>query len=324
MARIDTHWYRASSWLWLLSPLSLLFYLLTGIRRRLYRLGVLQVVTFSTPVIIVGNITVGGSGKTPLVTYLVELLRRHGYQPGLVSRGYGGKAGTWLQAVTAESDTTVVGDEAVLLSRRCNCPMVVGPDRAAAVEQLLREHDVDVVISDDGMQHYRLGRDIEIAVIDGERRLGNGLCLPAGPLRETKRRLRSVDFVVSNGVARTGEWPMQLLPGEPRSLEDERTRPLMDFLREKVHAVAAIGNPERFFQTLCDAGLSIIKHPYADHHVFVAELEFADELSVMMTEKDAVKYFSFANARHWYLPVDARLDDEFSRQLLERLERLRG
>ncbi len=325
MAGIDTHWYRRSGWLWLLWPVSLLFCLLVSIRRTLYRLGLLTIHRFPVPLIVVGNITVGGSGKTPLVTFLVELLRAQGYKPGVVSRGYGGQAQSWPQEVTANSSAVQVGDEAVLLSRRCHCPMVVGPDRVVAVDQLLRDHEVDVVISDDGMQHYRMGRDIEIAVLDGERRLANGLCLPAGPLRERAGRMNSVDFVVTNGQARFREWPMSLQPGEVQSLVGEASRPLASFTDQTVHAVAAIGNPGRFFNTLRGAGLTITEHPFADHHPFAArELEFTGDAPVMMTEKDAVKYIPYATARHWYLPVSAVLDDDFSRQLLERLERLRG
>ncbi len=322
MARIDSHWYRGSWWLWLLLPLSGLFWLLSGVRRALYRAGVLRTYRFAVPLIVVGNITVGGSGKTPLVTYLVELLRQRGYRPGVVSRGYGGEASVWPQSVNRDSEARLVGDEALLLARRCGCPMVVGPDRVAAVKQLLRDHEVDVVISDDGMQHYRMGRDIEIAVIDGKRRLGNGLFLPAGPLREGAGRLRKVDFVVANGEARAGEWAMRLEPGEAHALRGDKTRPLDDFSTEPLHAAAATGNPARFFDTLHVAGLSFTEHSFPDHHPFTAgELDFADGAAVMMTEKDAVKYFSYADARHWYLPVTAHLDEQFSRLLLERLER---
>ena len=325
MRGIDTHWYRGSWWLWLLLPLSLLFCLLVSVRRALYQFGFLKSVSFPVPLLVVGNITVGGSGKTPLVTWLVELLRERGYKPGVVRRGYGGEAESWPQSVNASSDALQVGDEAVLLSRRCNCPMVVGPDRVAAVEQLLRDNDVDVVLSDDGMQHYRMGRDIEIAVLDGERRLGNGFCLPAGPLRETRHRLKGVDFIVTNGESRVGEWAMTLQPGEARSLLNEESVPISSFVDKTLHAVAAIGNPGRFFQTLRNAGLTITEHPFTDHHPFTeGELEFEGDGVVIMTEKDAVKYFAYANARHWYLPVSAKLDDEFSRQLLERLEKHRG
>ncbi|MEN8170967.1 MAG: tetraacyldisaccharide 4'-kinase [Pseudomonadota bacterium] len=325
MARIDSYWYRGSLWLWLLSPLSLLFCLLVILRRSFYRIGLLPTVSFSVPVVVVGNITVGGSGKTPLVTFLIELLREQGYKPGVVSRGYGGHAESWPQSVTSESDAATVGDEALLLLRRCDCPMVVGPDRVAAVEQLIRDYDIDVVISDDGLQHYRMGRDIEIAVLDGERRLANGLCLPAGPLREGRGRLKTVDFIVTNGTARAGEWGMQLLAGDVRSLVNERSRTLAAFVDKPLHAVAAIGNPGRFYRTLQSAGLSLIEHSFVDHHPFAkGELDFDDGLAVMMTEKDAVKYFPYANERHWYLPVTAKLDDEFSRLLLERLEKLHG
>ena len=325
MAGIDTHWYRASRWLWLLLPVSLLFCSLVMLRQLCYRLGILKVTRFSVPLIVVGNITVGGSGKTPLVAWLVAWLRAHGYRPGIVSRGYGGKAASWPQNVTPDSDASQVGDEALLLARRCGCPMMVGPQRVAAVEQLLREHQVDVVISDDGMQHYRMGRDLEIAVLDGERRLGNGLCLPAGPLREPPARLQKVDFIVTNGRARAGEWGMTLQPGEVQSLSGAGPRSLSDFAGHKVHAVAAIGNPERFFNTLRHVGLTIIEHPFPDHHPFEkGELDYGDSAPVIMTEKDAVKYFPYATAHHWYLPVSAILEDEFSRQLLERLERTRG
>jgi tetraacyldisaccharide 4'-kinase len=325
VAAIDTHWYRGTPWLWLLSPLSLLFCLLVFIRRTLYRLHILHSTKFAVPVIVVGNITVGGSGKTPLVAYLVELLRGAGYRPGVVSRGYGGKATSWPQAVSADSDASLVGDEALLLSRRCHCPIVVGPDRVAAIAQLLRDHDVDVVISDDGMQHYRMGRDIEIAVLDGERRLGNGLCLPAGPLREARGRLKSVDFIVANGPARGGEWAMQLQAGEACAMVGEGSRALSTFAAGRLHAVAGIGNPERFFRTLRSAGVSISEHPFPDHYPYQrGELDFSDDDLVIMTEKDAVKYFHYANARHWYLPVSAEIDDEFSRRLLERLESFHG
>lgn len=325
MKRLDAYWYEGNVWLWLLWPVSLLFCLIALLRRTLYRLGLLRTVHFDVPLIVVGNITVGGSGKTPLVLWLADFLRQHGYRPGLVSRGYGGKAQVWPHAVTAESDAALVGDEALLLARRSGCPMVVGPDRAAAVARLLSDTEVDVVISDDGMQHYRMGRDLEVAVLDGERRLGNGLCLPAGPLREGKGRLRRCDFVVTNGKADAGEWAMSLIPGAARHLCDDQQRELATFTDSTVHAVAGIGNPGRFFAMLRSAGLSVTEHPFADHHPYQhGELEFADGASVLMTEKDAVKYFDFADTRHWYLPVEACLPEAFGAQLLARLEKRDG
>ncbi|MCC9002187.1 MAG: tetraacyldisaccharide 4'-kinase, partial [Candidatus Competibacter sp.] len=194
----------------LLWPLSLLFGLVARIRRFLYRNNVLKSVGLSVPVIVVGNISVGGTGKTPLVAQLVELLRDAGYKPGVVGRGYGGQSTQWPRSVMADSDPVQVGDEPVLLARRCRCPVVVGPDRVVAAQLLYETYDCNVIISDDGLQHYRLRRDIEIAVVDGFRRFGNAACLPAGPLREPPSRLREVDFVVSNGAARGQEYLMSL------------------------------------------------------------------------------------------------------------------
>lgn len=299
--------------------------MLVVLRRWLYRLGILHSESVAVPVIIVGNITVGGSGKTPLVLWLAELLRQRGYRPGLISRGYGGAAASWPQTVSADSDPRLVGDEALLLARRSACPMVVGPDRVAAARQLLAEHDVNIILSDDGMQHYRLARDIEIAVLDGQRRLANGLCLPAGPLREPGARLRSVDFVIANGHGAVGEWSMQLEAGEAVALDGGERRPVSTFTGEPVHAVAGIGNPRRFFDTLRGLGLEPIEHAFPDHHPYrKGELDFSDTAPVLMTEKDAVKYLDYAGDRHWYLPVTARLSDQFGERLLAALEKVDG
>jgi len=323
--RLDHYWYRRSRWLLLLWPLSWLFCLLVVLRRRLYRTGLLKSHRLPVPVLVAGNITVGGSGKTPLVLWLADYLRQQGYRPGLVSRGYGGKAGQWPQTVTPKSEPSLVGDEALLLVRRSGCPMVVGPDRVAAARQLLAGQDVDVIIADDGLQHYRLQRDIEIAVLDGERRLANGLCLPAGPLREPASRLAEVDFVVSNGAAQPGEWPMRLRGETAVALQGGGRRPLSAFAGTVVHAVAGIGHPARFFDALRQQGLEIIPHPYPDHHPYTGgELEYTDEAPVLMTEKDAVKYLDYATERHWYVPVTATLPDEFAWQLIAALEKLDG
>ena len=325
MKRIDEHWYRGSLWLWLLWPLSILFCLLVMVRRLFYRIGILRGERAGVPVIVVGNITVGGSGKTPLVLWLAEYLRQHGYRPGLISRGYGGQATHWPQSVSAESDPREVGDEALLLARRSGCPMVVGPDRVAAARQLLAEHDVNIIISDDGMQHYRLARDIEIAVLDGERRLGNRLCLPAGPLREPGSRLKSVDYIVTNGAGQEGEWAMQLEATKAVSLRDGERKPILELSSGPVHAVAGIGNPTRFFNTLRVLGLEPIEHAFPDHHPYrEGELDFNDAIPVLMTEKDAVKYLDYAGERHWYLPVNASLPAEFGERLLAALENAHG
>lgn len=322
---LSERWYRGSPLLCLLWPVSWIFCVLVSIRRSLYRCGLLRVWQPPVPLIVAGNITVGGSGKTPLVLWLAGFLRSRGYRPGLVSRGYGGQAACWPQTVGIDADPAVVGDEAVLLARRSHCPMVVGPDRVAAVQQLLADHDVDIVIADDGMQHYRLGRTLEIAVLDGQRRLGNGWCLPAGPLREPGKRLRSVDLVVVNGEGRDGEWSMQLVPAALQSLHGGEAKPLSDWAGRQVHAVAGIGHPQRFFAGLREAGLILHEHVFPDHYPYRdGELDFSDGLPVLMTEKDAVKYRPYARENHWYLPVDAHLSEEFARQLMLLLENKDG
>ncbi len=256
---------------------------------------------------------------------MAAFLRGQGYRPGLVSRGYGGQAAHWPQSVDAKSDPREVGDEALLLARRSGCPMVVGPDRVAASRELLERYNVNVIISDDGMQHYHLARDIEIAVLDGERRLANGLCLPAGPLREPAGRLKSVDFIVSNGQAREGEWAMRLEAGNVVSLHDGESRPAAGLFNGAVHAVAGIGNPARFFHTLRTLGVEPVEHAFPDHHPYrKGELDFNDTLPVLMTEKDAVKYLDYAGERHWYLPVDAHLPVEFGERVLAALENAHG
>lgn len=326
MNGLESHWYRTTPLTLLLLPLSWLFCAVALARRWAYRSGLLKTVRLPVPVIVVGNISVGGTGKTPMVAWLVALLRKAGYRPGIISRGYGGGADHWPQPVRADSDPSQVGDEAVLLARRCRCPMAVGPDRPAAARALLQDADCDIIISDDGLQHYRLERDVEIAVVDGVRRFGNGHCLPAGPLREPVRRLRSVDVVIANGSAGAREYAMELRPASLCNLlHDEQTRPLQQFAGQSVHAVAGIGNPRRFFELLTRHGLAVIEHPFADHHPFCAgDLDFGDELPVLMTEKDAVKCQAFAKAHHWCLPVDAQLDERVSQILLRLIGKTYG
>ena len=270
--------------------------------------------------VVVGNITTGGTGKTPLVVWLVNRLKTQGYRPGIVSRGFQGKATEWPQVVGLGSDPAMVGDEPVLLAHRTQCPIVVAPNRVAAAKKLLADFDCDVVISDDGLQHYAMARDIEIAVVDGIRHFGNRLCLPAGPLREPLRRLDQVDFIVCNGANEPGWFAMQLAPDEVINVADPSQRLSLEACREREwQAVAGIGNPERFFLQLEHLGLNIHGHPYPDHHAFSKpDIEFG-AVSVMMTEKDAVKCRGFADQRHWYLPVTAQLSEGFEGALLERL-----
>lgn len=305
-------------------PLAGLFFLLSSLRRCLYAVGVKRSYTLPVPVIVVGNITVGGTGKTPLVVWLVKLLRRAGYKPGIISRGYGGEAQRWPQQVRADSDPRMVGDEPVLLARQCGCPLVAGPDRVKAAQALLEHADCDVVISDDGLQHYRLKRDIELVVIDGARRFGNGRLLPAGPLRELPTRLSSVDFVINNGgpLAHNGEVLMRLAQADARNIVQAQTRrPLQAFTNETVHAVAGIGHPQRFFDALSSQGLKLKEHAFDDHYHFGAnDFAFDDESPVLMTEKDAVKCGRFAKPHWWWVPVEASLNESFAVQLLARLK----
>lgn len=325
MRNLVEQWYSPRAPLWLL-PLSWLFSLLVRLRRLAYRSGVFRSERLPVPVIVIGNISVGGAGKTPLVVWLVKQLQLAGYRPGIITRGYGGQAQQWPQQVTPESDPVMVGDEPVLLAQRCGCHIVAAPDRVAAARALLQNSACDIVISDDGLQHYRLQRDVEIVVVDGARRFGNGHLLPAGPLREPLSRLQQVDHVVANGAAQSGEVKMQLVPGRLISLSDDnRSAALAEFHGQQVHAVAGIGNPGRFFELLKNSGLSVIEHPFPDHHGFAAgDLSFGDDLPVLMTEKDAVKCRPYADGRMWYLPVEAQLDESFARSLMQRIKNLTG
>ena len=322
MKRLDHYWYTRSPWLLLLTPLSLLYRGIIGVRRFAYRAGIMRSTRVSLPVIVVGNITVGGTGKTPLVVWMAGYLREQGYTPGIVSRGYGGTANHWPQQVRADSDPAVVGDEAVLLAATTGCPMAVAPDRVAAARALADQGDCDVIISDDGLQHYALLRDIEIAVIDGVRRFGNGHLLPAGPLREPEKRLQEVDLVVVNGLGGSDEHRMILQQGDAHNLQDpDRTCPLQAFGSQPVHAVAGIGHPDRFFRSLQQAGLQFDSHAYPDHHAFrPGDIRFGDGRPVIMTEKDAVKCRHFASQNDWYVPVEANLSEAFRDRLDALLE----
>nr|WP_246599009.1 tetraacyldisaccharide 4'-kinase [Methylogaea oryzae] len=321
-AYAERRWYGDKPPVWLL-PLAGVYRGVAETKRRLYGAGLLRGERLPVPVVVVGNISVGGVGKTPLTAWIVEFLRNAGYRPGVVSRGYGGKAQSWPQRVTADSDPALVGDEPVLIARRCGCPLAVAPRRAEAAKLLLA--DCDVIVADDGLQHYKLARDVEIAVVDGARRHGNGACLPAGPLREPVARLDSVDLVVCNGAAAPGEFAMTLQGDTALNLADGSRRPLAEF-DGPLHALAGIGNPRRFFDHLRRAGLILDERPLPDHHAFsAADLEFGDERPVLMTEKDAVKCAALADARHWCVPVQAELDPAFGPQLLQLLqEKTRG
>ncbi|HUQ26174.1 MAG TPA: tetraacyldisaccharide 4'-kinase [Burkholderiales bacterium] len=312
------HWLRRGAVAWLLWPASLIFGVLLLARRFLYLIRVFKSVHPGIPVIIVGNLTVGGTGKTPLVIWLAEFLAKNGWSPGVVSRGYGGTV-TAPRAATVASDPAEVGDEPILISRRSGCPVWVGPDRVEVAAVLRREAPkVDILILDDGLQHYRIRRDLEIAVVDA-RGFGNGFLLPAGPLREPRWRLKTVDRVVENGKT------MHLEGETVHRMSDARDRqPLNAFAGQKVHAVAGIGDPNRFFLQLGKAGIKVVPHPFPDHHPFVpADLDFGDQAPVMMTEKDAVKLRAAARPNWWVLPVTAKPDPAFGAWLLGRLDERR-
>ena len=311
-------WYEPSPLGALLAPLGWAVALFTVLRRGAYRAGMRRSRQVGCPIVVVGNLSAGGTGKTPLVIAIAKLLARRGLRVGVVCRGYRGSASRWPRQVRSDSDPNRVGDEAVLLARRTGGPVAAGPNRIAAARILFRRAKCDVILSDDGLQHLRLARDVEIVVVDGVRRHGNGRCMPAGPLREPLGRLASVDLVVVNGAARSGELEMQLVAGDAVSLVDAgQTRPLDSFRGAPVHAVCAIGHAERFFRTLEAHGVTIVRHPFPDHHPFrEAEIRFPDVAPVLMTEKDAVKCERFADARHWYVPVEAVLSSELEARLL--------
>lgn len=312
------HWYQSRiTWLGaILLPLSWLFYVIVKIRYWCYQIKIKQSYRMPVPVIVVGNITVGGTGKTPLVIWLANFLREKGYQPGVVSRGVGGIKHAMPQLVLSSSDVADVGDEAMLLAKNAGCPVVIAIDRVAAAQELLKNHDCNIIISDDGLQHYRLQRDLEIVVVDKMRGFGNKQLLPAGPLREPLTRLQQVNIVAYNGS------DLQLHGDTLVSVRDDnKTLPLTSLRNASVHAVAAIGNPKRFFTLLRQFGLTVIEHIFPDHyHYQKKDIHFEDNLSIIMTEKDAVKCHQFANEQAWYLPVNVTLDPLWQASLWKKIQ----
>lgn len=307
-----------------LSPLGWLYRLLLACRRGAYAVGLRSAARVDAPVIVVGNLTVGGAGKTPLVAWLAQYLKARGRRPAILSRGYGGAPGRQVRWVDAAADPARVGDEPVLLARRTACPVLTSPRRADAARAALRRGDCDILLCDDGLQHAALARDVEIVVVDGRRRFGNGRCLPAGPLREPLSRLRSVDLVVARGAAAAGEFLMEYRALPVRSLDEREERPLASFRGRAAHAVAGIGHPEQFFAMLRQNGITITEHAFPDHHRFRrSDLEFGDAAAVLMTEKDAVKCRRYPLRNAWYVPIEAALPGAFERRLAQLLERAR-
>lgn len=308
MRLIERLWYQPSILAYLLWPLSLIYRAMVTCRRWAYRLGLCRQQQFTLPVIIVGNVTVGGTGKTPCVIALAQLLQQHGLKPAIVSRGYGGRSDHYPQVVHRDSDPRQVGDEPVVMARKLSCSVVVDPQRVRAVHYCLANTDCNVIISDDGLQHYALGRRVEIALIDGQRLLGNAWCLPAGPCREPASRLASVDVCLFNGGEHDPQQQLTYLSTELVNCHNGQRSELTQWQGRRVHAVAGIGNPQRFFQTLREAGVDVIEHAFADHHAFSAtDLAFNDELPILMTEKDAVKCHTFASESCYYLDLHCEL-----------------
>lgn len=326
MAWLEQHWQRLTPVSALLYPLSLMFRGAITVRRAAYSTHLAKTVRLPVPVVVVGNITVGGTGKTPLVLWVADFLAQNGMRPGIISRGYGSAVHA-AREVLPTAGPASVGDEPLLLAQRSNCPVWIGADRVAAARGLIDANpDCNVIVSDDGLQHYRLGRKVEIAVIDGARGLGNGLLLPAGPLREPPSRLREVDAVVIHGAPRPIDRKknavnMRLEGREFRSLlNPEHVVGPEHFQGQRVHAVAGIGHPPRFFAHLEALGLTFEAHAFPDHHAYTGhDFAFADADVVLMTEKDAVKCASFASEKHWALRVDAVPDPQLGELILKKL-----
>lgn len=333
--RITRAWNHNSRWLLCLIPLSWLFAALSA-PRRVYLQGKYQGHRFSAPVVIVGNITVGGSGKTPLIISLITALKERGFSPGVVSRGYAGCASSYPLSVTADTAVSESGDEPLLIATLTGCPMVVDANRTAAVRYLLGHFDCDVVLCDDGLQHYRLHRDIEMIVVDGQRGLGNSRLLPAGPLRERPQRLKQADFVVVNGgsekslfsdpnIASVVVQAMSVRPTYFTHLQSGRRETveawLASYVDTAVHAVAAIGNPQRFADTLSGMGLSVTLQSFDDHQALTAaDLTFTDDLAVIVTAKDAIKLSGQVANNIWSLDVEADIAPAFIDKLAKKLQ----
>ena len=299
----------------LLLPLSCLYYLATALRRTLYRLGILKTYKAPVPVIIVGSIVTGGTGKTPFTIALVNALKHQGYKPGILTRGYKGRANTYPLIMQITTPVRECGDEAALLKKHTDCPVYVDPNRTRSLKAMLKNERIDIIVCDDGLQHYALARDIEIVLLDSERQLGNGWCLPSGPLREPLSRCHAADFIVCKGkpIAELSPWAFEL---EAQTLVNCKNssieKPLNHFENKSVDALAAIANPDSFFKSLESVGMQIKKHTFPDHFSLKKEhFEQFDQLPLVMTEKDAVKYRSNARDDWWYLAVNVKITDDF-------------
>ncbi len=317
-------WYGNSRFAVVLSPLTSIFLFLSRIRKWKQSLSKSK---FTVPVIVVGNITVGGTGKTPMVITLMNNLKQMGYAPGVASRGYGGSL-TQITLINESHSASVAGDEPVMIFRNTQCPVVVSQNRPDAIKKLINVHHCNVVICDDGLQDYRFEHDVEIAMVDGERVFGNGRLLPAGPLRESISRLNNVDFIVttSKSLPTVSQDCMHLQIDECRQLNNpQNKRRIEQFKGKLVHAVAGIGNPHRFFSHLTSLGLNVMEHPFRDHAQYSLEdFNFSEQYPILMTEKDAVKCMDMEIDNAWYLPVKAQLPENFMTRLKVLLRNVDG
>jgi tetraacyldisaccharide 4'-kinase len=322
MLNINSLWYKRNPLRWLLWPLSLLYFCLMTLRKYCYKLGLFKVIELPVKIIVVGNITVGGTGKSPLTAHLAKWLQQQGMRVGLVSRGYSGQSSYWPREVFADTHPSLVGDEAVMLVQQTGCPMVVGPSRVCAVAELLRKHTLDIVISDDGLQHYALARSVEIVLLDAKRGLGNGLLLPAGPLRESSKRLQQVDFVLTHTNDEVSAYTMRLDVGQPCHISTNAPVDVSCFSDADIVAIAGIAHPERFFLALENLGLTFKRKIFPDHYQYTdSDLQFYKDCKIIMTEKDAVKCRYLNNIDNaWYLPVAAHTSEEFRSALWEILQ----
>lgn len=315
-------WQTRSLVTWLLAPFSLLFWLISHLRKKLYRAGILKSYRAPVPVLVVGNLSVGGNGKTPVVIWLVEQLQARGVKIGVISRGYGGKNRKFPQLVRPESSAEMLGDEPVLIAQRTGAPVAISPNRRESIELLLSHVALDLIITDDGLQHYALERDLEWVVVDGIRRFGNGFVLPAGGLRERPSRLQSVNAVICNGgKPQNGEHLMTLEPHWAVNLKSGEKRALSEFQAQPAVALAGIGHPPRFFEMLRTLGIPLQnQHAFADHQAYTADMITplqTGDLPLLMTEKDAVKCRAFANENWWFVPVFANFSENSTACLLK-------
>jgi tetraacyldisaccharide 4'-kinase len=307
-----------------LLPLSAIYLLISFARKYLYRFNLLKSFKIQVPVIVIGNITSGGTGKTPLVIHLANELKKNGYHPGIISRGYGSKR-NGVSEVNKKSDMESIGDEPILIHKHTHLPVFVAKDRVLAAKALIKKYKkIDVILSDDGMQHYRLKRDIEILVIDGTRRFGNGYLLPAGPLREPKRKVKSVDAIVCNEKkVIDGSYLMKYKSYFLINLKTKKKIPLNKVRLNNLHAVAGIGNPDRFFNYLKALGFVFDSSSYKDHYGFTKkDFKTMSDKNIIMTEKDAVKCEKFARDNFWYLPVVSEIDSEFTNFILNKMKNI--